>query len=105
VGPKKGHFFSSFSLYFLPAPLSNLLGDFLLAETFSLFPDWPTPSAFLPLTLYNPSTSQLYHFSPEDGDSMFLQNIGIPTKLHGNKTQNTITYIFTAERTSNSVRI
>jgi hypothetical protein len=45
--------------------------------TVFLVSDGLTPSTFLPLTLYNTSTSQLCNFSPEDGDSMFLWNIGI----------------------------
>jgi hypothetical protein len=41
-----------------------------------LVSDWFTPSAFLYLILYNLSTFQLDHFSPENGDCMFLRNVG-----------------------------
>jgi hypothetical protein len=36
---------------------------------------WPTPSAVRPLTLYNLTTSQHHHFSPEDGDSIFSETL------------------------------
>jgi hypothetical protein len=36
-------------------------------------PCWPGP---FPVTPYYPSPSQLCHISPEDGDIMFLQNVG-----------------------------
>jgi hypothetical protein len=34
------------------------------------------PSAFAPQILHKPFTSLPHHFSPEDGDSMCLQNVG-----------------------------
>jgi hypothetical protein len=34
-------------------------------------------SAFPPQTLHKLSTYQLCHYSPEDGNSMFLRNVGI----------------------------
>jgi hypothetical protein len=37
----------------------------------------PLPQLSLSLTLYNPSTSQHRHFSPEDAGNMFLRNFGI----------------------------
>jgi hypothetical protein len=37
----------------------------------------PSSQVFLSVTLYKPSTSQLCHFSPEDGDSTSVQNVGI----------------------------
>jgi hypothetical protein len=37
----------------------------------------PLPQPPFLLTPYNSSTSQLCHFSPEDGDSMFFQNVCI----------------------------
>jgi hypothetical protein len=42
----------------------------------------PFPLAFLPQALYNPSTFHLCHFRPEDGDSMFLRNVGIDLRNH-----------------------
>jgi hypothetical protein len=36
----------------------------------------------LPATLCNPSDSQYHHFSPEDGDSTFLQNVCIYWPVH-----------------------
>jgi hypothetical protein len=41
---------------------------------------------FLPLTLYKPSTSHLCHFRPEDGQRIFLRNVG--TELINNLRQN-----------------
>jgi hypothetical protein len=51
--------------------LCNLLEDYLSPPLFLVL-DRPFPSAFLPLTLYRPYTSQICHFSPKDGDSMFF---------------------------------
>jgi hypothetical protein len=41
------------------------------------------------------------HFTPENGDSMFLWNAGIYLSLHSTKTQKNI-IILTAMKTSNS---
>jgi hypothetical protein len=76
LSPSSG--FPFFSTLYLP--LCNLLGDFLLVRSNSsliVISVWPIPSAVFPLTLPNPCTSQLYHFSPEDGDSIFLRNVCI----------------------------
>jgi hypothetical protein len=43
---------------------------------------WVSKGLPLPLTLYNPSTSQHRHFSPEDGDSMFLRNVCIYLRVN-----------------------
>jgi hypothetical protein len=48
------------------------------------------PSAFLYLTLHSPSTSQLCHFSPEDGDSTILRNVGNDPQNTWRKIQNII---------------
>jgi hypothetical protein len=55
------------------------------------------------LTLYRfPYTSQHRHFSPEDGDSMFLRNVGIYLRIYtASKTQNIV--ILPAVRTSNLI--
>jgi hypothetical protein len=44
----------------------------------------PFPSAFLPV---NPPLSQPCHFSPEDGDSMFLWNTSINLQNHRRQTK------------------
>jgi hypothetical protein len=72
-------------LLFHSPPLCNLLEGSLLVQIhfpYSLSLSGPFPLAFLPPTLYNPNTSQLCHFSPEDGNSMFLWNIGIDLWIH-----------------------
>jgi hypothetical protein len=53
-------------------------------------------------TYINPSNSQHRRFSPEDGDSVLLRNVGIyRTSLHGAKTQKNNIIILTAVKTSN----
>lgn len=45
------------------------------------------PSAFDPQIIYKPSTSQLYHLSPEDGNRMFLRNVGTDPPRRLNQRQ------------------
>jgi hypothetical protein len=40
------------------------------------------------IKMEEPSTSQLCHFSPEDGDNVSPKRWYLPTKPHGAKTQN-----------------
>lgn len=48
-----------------------------------VIPPWLTHSfRRLPATLYNPSDSQHCYFSPEDGDSTSLLNVGIYRPVH-----------------------
>jgi hypothetical protein len=49
----------------------------IIEKEYSLSLIGSLPSPFAPQILYKPSTSLPCHFSPEDGDSVFLQNIGI----------------------------
>jgi len=64
-------------------------------------------------TLYKPSTSQSCHLSPEDGDSMYLQNIGIDlqnnmvpkpksTPTHSNHCKNLTSHIVIQEHQKRS---
>jgi hypothetical protein len=67
----------------LPSPLPSQSPAWKLPIATDHFPsflifDWLIPSVFLFFRPYiNPSTSQLHHNSPEDGDNMFLCNKGI----------------------------
>jgi hypothetical protein len=48
--------------------------------SFSLIGSLPSP--FATQILYKPYTSLPCHFSPEDGDSVFLQNVGMSLQHH-----------------------
>jgi hypothetical protein len=76
---KKGQFFPLFTL---SSPhLCNLLEAYLLVWTLFLkllVSDFPRSFRLPSLKpWYEPSTSEFFHFIPEDGDSTFVQNIGI----------------------------
>jgi len=58
-------------------------------------------SSLFPLAIYKPFTSQLCHFSPEDGKSMSQKLRHRHTKLHGAKPRNYTIIITTAVKTSN----
>jgi hypothetical protein len=62
-----------------PPPCNLPEGSLLVCIQFpySLPPIGSLPLALALHVLYKPSTSLPCHFSPEDGDSMFLQNAGI----------------------------
>jgi hypothetical protein len=60
-------------------PHSILIGPFL--------------QTFLPTTLYSPSDSQHRHFSPEDGDSTLLWNVGFYQPVHTAPKPRTISSI------------
>jgi hypothetical protein len=80
VGPEKGWLRLSYPP--LPPSTDTCLESPHWPGTIStsLCPDWPLPSDFpscYTTTLHNPSDSQQPHFSPEDGDSMFLWNVGL----------------------------
>jgi hypothetical protein len=50
----------------------------LMYNQYKMLRKWAHSLSLRSLQPYiNPSTSQHHHFSPEDGDSMFLQNVGI----------------------------
>jgi hypothetical protein len=49
---------------------------------------WPTLSAVLPLTLYNLTTSQHHHFSPENGDSIFSETLATTEQPTSTRIQN-----------------
>jgi hypothetical protein len=88
VGPEKGRILSYIISY--PAPLSvTCLKAPYSYRSFSHIPSlWLSrfTSAFLPQTLHKPSTSQLWHFIPEDGDYRFLRKVSRGhTKAHGAK--------------------
>jgi hypothetical protein len=65
--------------------LRNLLEGSLLVQIrfpILLVPDGTFPSAFLPQILCKLSSSNVGQFRPEDGGSMFLQNLGIDLQNH-----------------------
>jgi len=104
VGPEKDRFFSYFTSNTAPLSVICLKAPYWSGSFFpySLSLIGPFPSAFLPQTLYKPSTFQLCHFRPEDGDSMFLRNVGIDLRNHtAPKPKTTPTSLVTAVRTSN----
>jgi hypothetical protein len=88
VDPEKGQFFCYFTPYPALLPVTCLKTPYW-SESFyphSLSLVGSFPSAFLPQTIYKPSTSQLCHLSPESRDGMFLWN-GVDLQNHIPKTQ------------------
>jgi hypothetical protein len=83
-GPWKGPTFSYFTPYSISLSVEYMKAPYwsgsFFPHTFSLI--GPFPSVFLPQTLYRPSTSHRFNFSPEDGYTMFLRNAGSELQNH-----------------------